>query len=429
MTSPLAIAGVTAALKDLLDTGLKDYDLSWIGDVTVSALPPDRVDTGPTEPNQLNLFLYQVTPNLGWRNAGLPTVDRDGSRIGGAPLALDLHYLLTAYGSKDMNAEALLGFAMFLLHETPVLTRAQLRTALGVPDLFGKLSAVDLADQVELVKIVPNFLNTEDLSKMWTSMQARYRTTMAYLVSVVLIQPGPGGRVAPPVLRQGPQDRGPVAVSSPGPTLAGARPAVSELLPALRLGDDVILTGSNFDDPASITASFEHTQAGVVTNLPVTTGAPEGTLLAHVPSIAEDELAMDAWAPGLYTVTLHVAKPGVPPWSTNSVPVALSPIVAVSPLNPQPGAFELTVSCTPRIRPEQEPHVTLIFGTQQVTPKLIDTPADPKQPTVVTFALTSVDVGEYLVRLRVNGVDSLPVTMSGSPPGFTFDPNQKVTVG
>ena len=58
MSSPLAIAAVTAALKDLLNNGLLDHDLSTVGSFAVTAQPPDRVATGTGEPNQLNLFLY-----------------------------------------------------------------------------------------------------------------------------------------------------------------------------------------------------------------------------------------------------------------------------------------------------------------------------------------------------------------------------------
>ena len=36
--------------------------------------------------------------------------------------------------------------------------------------------------------------------------------------------------------------------------------------------------------------------------------------------------------------------------------------------------------------------------------------------------------GEYIVRLRVDGIDSLPVTITGSPPTLDFDAQQKVTV-
>ena len=123
MSSPLAIAAVTAVLKDLLNEGLINNDLAQVGSFSVSATPPDRITTGDTEPNRLNWFLYQVTPNPGWRNEGLPSFASQGGRLTNPPLALDLHYLLTAYGHVDLNAEILLGYAMELLHDTPVLTR------------------------------------------------------------------------------------------------------------------------------------------------------------------------------------------------------------------------------------------------------------------------------------------------------------------
>lgn len=57
---------------------------------------PDRIETGDRKRNQVNLFLYQVTPNPGWRNTGLPSLDSRGDgRLSNPPLALDLHYLLT----------------------------------------------------------------------------------------------------------------------------------------------------------------------------------------------------------------------------------------------------------------------------------------------------------------------------------------------
>ena len=51
MSSALAIAAVTAALKDLLNDGLMDHDLSTLGSFAITAQPPDRVTTGATENN------------------------------------------------------------------------------------------------------------------------------------------------------------------------------------------------------------------------------------------------------------------------------------------------------------------------------------------------------------------------------------------
>ena len=437
MSSPLAIAAVTAAIKDLLNDGLLNHDLSVVGSFAVTALPPDRVSTGQNEPNQLNLFLYQVTPNLGWRNAGLPSRDGNGVRLSAAPLALDLHYLLTAYGSQDLNAEILLGYSMQLLHETPVLSRAQLRTVLGAPSLvdgtilpspFGTLSALDLADQIELIKISPVFLSTEDLSKMWAAMQARYRPTMAYMASVVLIQATNGGRTPLPVLKRGKADTGPTAMAAPLPRLINARPAASELLAAMRLGDDVLVTGISFDDPPSLSAVLENVKANLTPQtLPVTVTSST-RLTVHVPSIAEDANGMNKWAIGLYKLALGLSQPNLPILPTNSVPIALAPEITVAPLNAAPGNVNLTVTCIPRVLPDQESQTSLIFGSRPVRPATITNPVDTTLPTTLTFTVPAVQAGEYIVRLRVDGIDSMPVTVTGTPATLDFDPQQKVTV-
>ena len=124
MSNALAIAGVTAVLRDLLDSGLIDHEVTdAMGQgVTVSAVAPDTIRIEGTEARpQLNVFMHQATPNAALRNVDLPSRNRDGHRLSNPPLALDLHYLVTAYGVSDLQAEVLLGYAMQLLHETPVL--------------------------------------------------------------------------------------------------------------------------------------------------------------------------------------------------------------------------------------------------------------------------------------------------------------------
>jgi hypothetical protein len=428
---------VTATLKDLLNDGLLNHDLSVIGSFSVTALPPDRISTGQNEPNQLNLFLYQVTPNLGWRNAGLPSRDGTGVRLSSAPLALDLHYLLTAYGATDLNAEILLGYSMQLLHETPVLTRAQLRTVLGapspvdgtiLPSPFGNLSALDLADQIELVKISPVFLNTEELSKMWTAMQARYRPSMAYMASVILIHSANQGAAPPPVLRRGGADRGPIATAAPFPTLTSVRPQAAEQLPAMRLGDNLLISGTHLTDSGPVTAVMENVRANLSQELAPLAGGAPSQLTIHVPSIGEDADAMHEWGIGVYQVLLRVSRPNLPAWTTNSLAIALAPLITVSPLNAAAGDVNLTLTCTPRLLPEQASKATLLFGSRAIPPASVTTPANTTQPTTLTFLVPAVVAGQYLVRLRVEGIDSLPITISGSPAVIDFDSQQRVTV-
>src|SRR5262245_24455966 len=117
MSTVLAIGGVSAVLRNILDNGVIDAAQALGTPVQVTAISPDLVKTDdPNAPPQLNLFLYRVTPNQGWRNVNLPSYDDDGTRIANPPLALNLHYLVTAYAQADLHAEILLGYAMHLLH-------------------------------------------------------------------------------------------------------------------------------------------------------------------------------------------------------------------------------------------------------------------------------------------------------------------------
>ena len=209
MSNALGIAAVSAVLRDLLNNGLIDAS---VGDVTVSAQSPDKVKLDGDETSQLNLFLYRVTPNQGWRNVGLPSVDSAGtSRLSNPPLALDLHYLLTAYGAADLQPEILLGYGMQVLHEAPVLDRQAIRDTLApgpvtggiLPPALQTLTAAEIADQVEQLKITPETLTSEEISNLWGAFGAHYRPTAAYMVSVVLIEGQKTTRPALPVrLRQ-----------------------------------------------------------------------------------------------------------------------------------------------------------------------------------------------------------------------------------
>jgi hypothetical protein len=195
--SALTVASVTAVLRSLLENGLVERDVTTAvgGDVLVSAVAPDRVSTGDEEKPQLNLFLYQVTASTGLR----PVQVRPGREPAAAPLALELHYLLTAYGAQDYQTDILLGYALQLFHESPVLGADTIEAAVRAlsahqsgrvvaPALraLGKGGSGALFEQV---RIVPQFLDPEALSRLWSAIQAKYRPSVAYRVSVVPVGP------------------------------------------------------------------------------------------------------------------------------------------------------------------------------------------------------------------------------------------------
>ena len=311
MSNALAIAAVTAVLKDLLDNGLIDRNVSsTIGaPVTISALPPDRVKTTDnSDPTQLNLFLYHVAPNQGWRNVGLPSRNGRGERLSNPPLALDLFYLLTAYGKQDFEAEILLGYAMQLLHETPVLTRDAIRRSLVptspvgggglLPPPLNALPASELAEQIELIKLTLQPTNTEETSKLWSAIQSNYRPSVAYQASVVLVESTRPARSPLPVLTRGSGDEGavtrpdPTAPVPPFPILLAVTPPNRQA--SARLGDLLEISGHNLDGD-SVTVRFTHPLLTAPISLTPQPGGTGTDLTVRIPDVADDSQAPANW--------------------------------------------------------------------------------------------------------------------------------------
>ena len=439
MSNALAIAAVTAVLKDLLDNGLIDRNVSsTIGaPVTISALPPDRVKTTDnSDPTQLNLFLYHVAPNQGWRNVGLPSRNGRGERLSNPPLALDLFYLLTAYGKQDFEAEILLGYAMQLLHETPVLTRDAIRRSLVptspvgggglLPPPLNALPASELAEQVELIKLTLQPTNTEETSKLWSAIQSNYRPSVAYQASVVLVESTRPARSPLPVLTRGSDDRAPVAEPDPTapappfPILLAVTPPNRQ--PSARLGDLLEISGHNLDGD-SVTVRFTHPLLTAPISLTPQPGSTATDLTVKIPDVADDSQAPANWPAGFYTLAATISQAGQPEQTTNELALALAPTILT--ITPDPAARDnngrvtLTVTCKPQVRPEQR--TSLFLNDREV-------PAQPHPSTTdtLTFRVDAASPGQHRVRLRVDGVDSLLVDRSVTPP--VFDPSQSVTI-
>jgi hypothetical protein len=175
MSNTLAIAAVTATLRQLLDQALN----ADVPGTTVTTRAPDKARDSPSG-NQVNLFLYLTLPNAAWRNIE-PEALQPGAT--GQPLmALNLYYLLSVYGQNEDDTEPfshrLLGQAMQILHQHPILDPQEIREALKGNDLY---------EQAERVRISLQPLSLEEMAKLWTTFQTPYRLSVAYEVSVVLI--------------------------------------------------------------------------------------------------------------------------------------------------------------------------------------------------------------------------------------------------
>lgn len=433
MSTALALASVTAVLKDLLNNGLIDHNVSGqVGEsVTVSALPPDRIPTDPSnEKSQLNLFLYQVTPNAGWRNVGLPSRNGRGDRLTNPPLALDLHYLLTAYGEKELHTEILLGYGMQLLHETPVLTRDAIRRSLApldpldggaLPPTLQGLYGAGLAEQVEQIKICPMTITTEEISRLWSAFQARYRPTAAYQATVVLIESRSGrGRSALPV-----RERKVYAVPFARPFIEQIKSQANEQEPVVAnqpilAGYNLILTGQELRG--------EDTRINV-SGIEV---APPPNNITATRIRFQLPAALQAGVQGVQVVQYTLMGTPLTPHSgvaSNVAAFVLRPSIGTVSATTQPGSEAGLLSGTinlqvaPAVGRNQRVILLLneldqpanrppfAYSFEAVSPYLSTLPPTLPPETVTTLAIPIHDVGtgKYLVRLQVDGAES-PVT-------------------
>jgi hypothetical protein len=186
---------VTAVIKHLIENGLAGRNVTSQlgGDVMISAQPPDRIPSGSDERAQLNIFLHQVTPHAAMRLG-----NEKGTPLPAA-VAVELHYLVTAYGAQDFQSEILLGHAIDILHANARLDAKAIRASLTaltsgtdrrvVPPSLAALAGSDVAERVESLHITPEFLDAETVARLWSALQARFRPSATYKVTAVPLIP------------------------------------------------------------------------------------------------------------------------------------------------------------------------------------------------------------------------------------------------
>lgn len=419
MSNSLAIAAVTATLRNLLDSRINaspvvdpSSDPALAG-TEVTARPPDEA-ANQSFARQVNLFLYQVSPNAAWRNKELPRQVRPGE-TGQPPLPLTLHYLLTAY-VRDNEEDAafighrLLGRAMSILHDHPLLGQTEIENA---------LAGNDLQNQVERVRLTLQPFSLEEMSKMWTAFQTQYRLSAAYEASVVLIESNRPARTPLPVLRRGEEDRGVTSqpdLLSPYPTLTAV--TLPDKQPAARLTETLTLTGHHLDG-TGVTVLFRHPlQDDPIAVPPTSSTATE--IQVTIPNQPDDFPA------GIYTAAVQLTRPDETfSRISNELPFALSPQLSLATAVRNGDTITLTVTTIPTIRRQQR--AALLLGPHEI-------PAQPHPTATDTLTFLAVDDppgkfstgAEFFMRLRVDGVDSLLIDYLAQPP--QFDENQKVTL-
>lgn len=412
MSNEYAIAAVTLTLRNLLDQvkALRDSDtadelpadVKPTAEILITNLPLDEAYEFDQAKNQVNLFLYHVEHSAAWRNTDVPGRVKNGETAH-PPLALNLYYLITAYGQdkNEIIGHLLLGKAMSILHDHPLLSREEIRIAFAVANLH---------EQVERVRITPQPISLDEVSKLWTGFQSQYKLSVAYQVSVVLIESKRPSRTPLPVLMRGQGDRGvlvqpfvvapfPVieSIEYPANQIGAQQNDILTITGRLLRGDNVLVRFRNSRLPAELTVAPD-------------AGGTDKKVTVRLPVDA------DNWAPGLYTAKVVVNAAGEPEKISNEFPFMLVPVitfpVAIGPLSPGTANNYLAeVTFTPKVRPAQNAY--LLLGNREF--KSLPHPAITDK---LQFELRDVEDGKYYLRLRVDGADSLFIDATVTPPVF-----------
>lgn len=400
MSTALAIAATTAVIRETLQTRLNNVPLGPMAGVTVSALPPDRLGLGAEDANVLNLFLYQVTPNVGWRNMDLPSRDSAGNLLSNPPLALDLHYMMTAYGQEDLEAEVILGYGLQAMHELSVITRAAIQNAFSGPltAMMALVAGAELDQQQELVKITPEYLPAEQLAQLWTGFQDKYRPTAGFLATTVLIQRSDSVPASFPV-----RTTSVTVVPFVAPAIDAVSPAITATYPPP--APTVIITGQGLLAPGATVVFGEQPpvvpiqpSTAVSLSVPVPADLPAGQATVQV------------------TLPAQAGQLSLPAAQSNQAVLLIRPAITQ-----QGGAYDIaaaggqiTVGVAPPVGRDQQALLLLIqaavAGNGSPASYTVAAPsrvADPNPSTgTLTFPASAVPAGQYLVTVQVDGVAS-----------------------
>jgi hypothetical protein len=401
MSNARAVAAVTATLKRRIFQAVStDPELSG---TQVTARPPDRARTEAGAGNQINLFLFRTSLAAAWRNQDPPRGHAGGP--GQPALPLVLSYLVTFYGENDdeVLSHRLLGLGMKVLHDQPELAPAAIAAA---------LPGSGLETQVERVRITPHPIPLEEISSLWATFQTGYRLSVSYDVAVVLIDSGAPARVPLPVLSRGLADAGPLVMPAIAPVITSA--AAPGGRPGVRPGEQLMLRGRNLAGVREVRlASVRLAESRSL--VPDSTAADE--VRVTVP-------AADPLPAGVVNLVVVAPIAGGTELVSRAVPVGFAPtLVTDGPTRAarSSGGARILLRSHPPVGPDQI--VMLVVGDQVVPAAPADADETAARPTVA-FAIDGFAPGTYVLRLRVDGLDSVPL----SADGHSFDDRQTLVL-
>lgn len=392
MGNALSIAVVTATLRRTLQAAV-NADVSG---VKVTTLRPDSLGAAAPAPS-VNIFLYQVTPNAARRNEVLPNRNGNADVVQRPRAAVDLHYLLSFYGSEaELEPQRLLGGVIRTLNSRPLITRHDIRDMLG-DAMFAFLAGANLADDEEVVRLTPAALSLEELSKLWSVFfQTPYALSVAYQAAVVTIEADEITRAALPV-----RERTLTVLPFRTPIIDDVQSTLGAQLPVLA-GATLQIRGRQMrGDVTRLRITGDEVVPTTLTDEQVTVTLPT-TLRAGVNSLQVVQKLMIGNPP-----SEHAG------FDSNVAAFVLHP--RITGITPGAGTFQIKVD--PVARATQRT-VLLLNNTTTGSAHTFELPPLTADTATLNFAVSGLEAGAYFVRVQVGGVESSLLDLNPASPTF-----------
>lgn len=435
MSNYLAIATVTACLQRMLQASVQ-VDLDG---ARVTTTRPNNLGGGTPE-RGVNLYMYQATINAVWqKNAEVQMRSQRQAQVKRSRTALDLHYMLSFYGNEvELEPQRLLGSVLKVMSDRTLLKKEMIQDTLA-DSTFTYLSESNLAEQVEEISFVPMDLSLEDLSKVWSVFfQTPYTLSVAYRATVVMIEGEEPATRALPVRDRG---IGSIPIFNQ-PRIEQVRSKAGKLEPIF-CDSTLLAIGKNLKS--------NNTQVRIGT-VELTPEILSDTELA-VPLSSISDTALQAGVQSLQVIhrianstvwddgsETHPANDNgqttqtLPQQSvfsrtieSNAVAFILRPVITKVTVSKLQGKDEDVRSADIKVRVNltvgKDQRVVLAIHEKSTTNPaayLFESPPRRRDGTLITVPIKNVKPGEYLVRVQVDGAESL-LTVDADPNSSTFN--------
>ncbi|BBD61867.1 hypothetical protein NIES2109_47020 [Nostoc sp. HK-01] len=411
MSNYLAIATITATLQRTLQANVQvDVD-----GARVTTVRPDRLNNATPEAG-VNIYLYDVLLNSAWRSADLRQRHSEEKYIKRSQTGLDLYYLITCYGNDvELEPQRLMGSIVRTLNSKSILTQEMIQETVA-DSTFTFLADSNLAEQVETITISPVDMNIEEISKIWTVFfQTPYSLSLGYKASVILIDSGEIPKKPLPVRniqRHVTPYQPAIAHIKVAEELAKLWKTQSTANPLILASSTLLIQGNNLN------AEITQIRIGNVTLTPQTVTEKQITLdLSRIPT--------ESLRAGVQSLQVIHPQQRV---NSNIVPILLRPTiqeVTVSNLHGRGNDLRSAdVTVTVNFTIDKTQQVTLVLTELSFTQfsgySYEQTKHRRNNSNSITFVITDCLPGNYLVRLVVDGAESL-LSVDTDPHSPTYE--------